>query len=68
MTRFFVRFLSLLVLLASLRCFALEKQPVAEYHARRVALSLDFIADLPHTAEDVEAAMSAPAKSTGKRR
>ena len=29
---------------------------------------VDFIADLPHTAEDVEAAMSAPAKSTGKKR
>jgi Xaa-Pro aminopeptidase len=40
MTRFFVRFLSLLFLLAGLRCFALEKQPVAEYHSRRVALSL----------------------------
>jgi Xaa-Pro aminopeptidase len=40
MTRFFVRFLSLLVLLVALRCLALEKQPVAEYHARRVALSL----------------------------
>jgi Xaa-Pro aminopeptidase len=40
MRRLFVRFLSLLALLVALRCFALEKQPVAEYHARRVALSL----------------------------
>jgi Xaa-Pro aminopeptidase len=29
---------------------------------------VNFIADLPHTAEDVEAAMSAPVKSTGKKR
>ena len=40
MTRLFVRFLSLVVLLGALRCIALEKQPAAEYHARRVALSL----------------------------
>jgi Xaa-Pro aminopeptidase len=39
MTRLLVRFLSVVVLLGALQCFALEKQPAAEYHARRVALA-----------------------------